>query len=71
MKILHVTNLKKVDTTRYIEGDLFLTDKQIGILHRGVIEPLVKKSDLNGYVKKADVQKMIDAAIKKEGSDVL
>lgn len=65
MKVLTVNNLEKVDASRYIEGDVFLTEEKIAVLHQGKIEPLVKQSDLKEYVKKKDVVKMIDAALKK------
>ena len=65
MKIIHVTSLKKVDPSRYTEGDIFLSEKEKAILHRGKLDPLVSQSDLKGYVKKKDVQKMIDEAMKK------
>lgn len=65
MKVLKVNDLKKVDPTRYLEGDVFLTGRSIGILHNGKIEPMVKQSDLKEYVKKKDVAKLIDDALKK------
>lgn len=65
MKVLTVNSLEKVDPARYIEGDIFLTEKSIGILHKGKIEPMVKQSDLKDYVKKKDVAKMIQDGLKK------
>lgn len=65
MKVIPVTKLENVDPTRYIEGDVFISDKHIGVLHQGKIEPLVKQSDLKGYIKKTEVVKLIDAAVKK------
>ena len=65
MKTVKVNSLKKVDVTRYKEGDLFLTEKEQAILQEGKLDPLVKQSDLKGYIKKKDVQKMIDEAIGK------
>lgn len=64
MKVLAVNDLKKVDTARYTDGDIFYTDKQIGMLHGGTIEPFVRLTDLKGYVKKTEVKKMIDEAVK-------
>lgn len=68
MKVLQVNNLEKVDPARYIEGDLFLTEEKIGILHKGKIEPMVKQSDLKEYVKKKDVAKIVAAELKKVNS---
>lgn len=67
MKVLTVNDIKKVDATRYIEGDIFLSKKEIGILHQGKIEPMIKQSDLKEYVKKKDAQKLIDDTLKKGG----
>ena len=66
-RVFQVNNLNKVDTSRYIEGDLFLSEQKAGILHNGKIDPIIKQSDLKGYVKKSDVQKMIDKAMKERG----
>ena len=46
-----VTSLSKVDPTRYIEGDLFLTKRSIGILHNGKIETLVTQSEVKKEIK--------------------
>ena len=70
MKVIPVKNLGSVDVTRYVEGTLFLTDQKIAILHKGKLDPLVKQSDLRLFVKKKDVAKMIDDALKKEGDNV-
>lgn len=69
MKVSKVSNLTKVDPTRYIEGDVFITEKSIGMLHNGKIEPMVKQSDLKDYVKKKDVVKLIDNELKKVKTD--
>lgn len=66
MKTIPVNDLKKVDPTRYIAGDVFISEKQIGILHNGSIEPLVMQKDLKGYVKKTELPKLIAEALKKE-----
>ena len=65
MKVIQVNNLKKVDVTRYKEGDIFISEKEKAILHQGKLDPLVSQSDLKGYVKKKDVQKLIDEALTK------
>lgn len=51
MSIHKVESLNKVDQTRYIEGDFFLTKQSIGILHNGKIETLVKQSDVRKIVR--------------------
>lgn len=66
MKTVTVSNMEKVDVTSYLEGDVFISEKKIGVLHNGKIETLVMESDLKKtYVKKSDVVKMIDEAMKK------
>lgn len=65
MKTVPVTNLKDVNVTQYVDGDVFITEKQIAVLYNGKIEPLIMESDLKLYVKKTEVVKMIDAALKK------
>lgn len=65
MAIHKVKNLSKVDQTRYIEGDLFITEQSAALLLNGKIEPIVKQSDLKHYVKRNDVRKMINDAMKK------
>lgn len=66
MKTIPVTDLKQVNATQYQDGDVFISDKEIGVLHKGKIEPLIMKKDLKEYVKKKDVQKIITDMIKKE-----
>lgn len=70
MKVIPVTDIKKVDPARYIEGDIFLSEKHIGVLHQGTIEPLVKESALKDYVKKKDVVKLVNDTLKKVTTDV-
>lgn len=67
MAIHKVENLSKVDPTRYIEGDIFLAKKTAAMLLNGKLEPIITQSDLKKYVKKSDVQKMIDKALKEVG----
>lgn len=64
-----VTNLSKVDTTLYIEGDHFITNRSVGILVNGKIKTIGNDSpDLTDYVKRDEVQQMIDEAL--EGDPV-
>ena len=65
MKPFKVNDLKKVDPTRYVEGDVFITDKQFAVLHQGSLEPLVMLKDLKGYVKKTEIKKLIADELKK------
>jgi len=73
-----VVNLSKVNTTLYLEGDHFITDRSIGILINGKIKKIGNESpDLSDYAKKKDipdvsnflteseVQSMIDEALNK------
>lgn len=69
MAVHKVENLSKVDPSRYIEGDLFISKRSAALLLNGKIEPIVKQSDLKGYVKRNDVQKMIEKAIKEGESN--
>ena len=72
-----VTNLNKVDTTLYIEGDHFITDKGIGVLVNGKIKTIgngtpnlkdyVKKDEIKDFVTESEVQTMIDNAMNGEG----
>ncbi len=65
MSVYNVQELKHIDVTRYKEGDVFLSQKQIGIIQSGTVEVLMRQSDLKEYVKKKDVKKMIDDTLKK------
>lgn len=65
MAVHKVKNLSKVDPTMYMEGDLFISERSSALLLNGKLEPIVKQSDLKNYVKKKDVQKMIDETLKK------
>ena len=55
--VIKVKKLTGINTTLYKEGTLFSTDRQLGILHNGKIEPLLKRSD---------VKKMIQDELKKK-----
>lgn len=67
MKVLKVNDLKKVDTARYQDGDMFYTEKEIGQLHNGEIKQFVHLVDLKGYVKKTDLK----AEVKKQVAEAL
>lgn len=61
-----VTSFSKVDTTKYIETDLFFTDKKVGILINGKIKDLLPTiPNVKDYVKKSEVEQMIKDAMKK------
>ena len=51
MNVYQVENMSKVNVSRYIEGDVFMTKQRIGILHNGKIETLVKQSDVRKIVR--------------------
>ena len=51
MRTIKVKSLSKVDPSKYIEGDLFLTDRTIAILQGGKLETLVKQSDVKKLVR--------------------
>lgn len=67
IKAYRVTAFNKVDTTRYIEGDLFISNKLIGMLVNGKIETLNRSQNLTSYVRVKDVEKMIDDKLKEKG----
>lgn len=56
MKTIKVERLDRIDPTRYSEGDIFVTDRSVAILHNGKVETLVKQSE---------VRKMIREEVKK------
>ena len=51
MKTIKVDRLTMIDPTKYSEGDLFLTDRSIAIVHNGKVETLVKQSDVKKMVR--------------------
>ena len=67
IKAYRVTAFNKVDTTRYSEGDLFISNKLIGMLVNGKIETLNRSPNLTSYVRVKDVEKMIDDKLKEKG----
>ena len=63
---MKVNNLNKVKTDRYKEGDMFYTDKEVGILINGKIKKLNTTSpNMSQYVKKSEVKDMINQALKE------
>lgn len=65
-----VEDFKKVRTDRYIESDIFYNDKEVGILIDGVIKPLSSgQPNMKNYVKKMEVKKMIEEALKGDKKD--
>lgn len=77
-----VNNLSKVNTTLYVEGDHFITNRSVGILVNGKIKTIGNEApDLSDYAKKEDipdvssfltseeVQQMIDNALDTGGEE--
>ena len=65
-KKMKVQSLQKVKTDRYKEGDMFFTDKEVGILINGKIKKLnTTTPNMSQYVKKSEVEKMIDDKLKE------
>ena len=63
---MKVDNLNKVKTDRYKEGQMFFTDKEVGILINGKIKKLnTTVPNMSQYVKKSEVEKMIDDKLKE------
>ena len=58
-KSYEVKKLSEVNTTLYKNGDIFYTDRSIGILHKGKVKTIGSKPDLSDYAKKDEVQAMI------------
>ena len=63
---MKVYSLQKVKTDRYKEGEIFYTDKEVGILINGKIKKLnTTTPNMSQYVKKSEVKEMIDKALKE------
>ena len=63
---MKVGSLQKVKTDRYKEGQMFFTDKEVGILINGKIKKLNTTSpNMTQYVKKSEVKDMINQALKE------
>lgn len=66
-----VTSLSKVNTTWYKEGDHFITKNSIGVLVNGKIKTIGNTMpSLKDYVKRDEVQQMIDDAMAGGGDGV-
>lgn len=59
MKPIKVERLNLIDPTKYSQGDLFVTDRSIAILHNGKVETLVKQSDVRKIVRE-EVKKVLN-----------
>ena len=63
---MKVGSLQKVKTDRYKEGELFYTDKEVGILINGKIKKLnTTTPNMSQYVKKSEVKDMIKQVLKE------
>src|SRR5699024_9373423 len=68
-----VSNFSKVDTAKYMNGDIFYTDKEVGVLINSKIkkfpasmpnlEDYVQQSDIDNFITEQDVQTLIDESI--------
>lgn len=58
-----VDNLSKVNVINYKEGDIFITNRTVGIL----VDGKIKHFNTSKGLSKSDVQKMIDESLKKVG----
>lgn len=66
MNTIKVKSFDSVDTTKYVEGSIFVDEKaNAGILTGGVIRPIT-----DGGLSRQQIQRMIDKAVKEAGKDV-
>ena len=65
-----VTNLSKVNTTLYKNGDIFYTNGHIGVLHNGKVKTIARTPDLSKYAKKEDIPDVSNLAKKEDIPDV-
>ena len=63
MAVHKVENLNKVNATKYIEGDIFITKSSVAILANGKLKTI----SFNRGLTKSEVQKMIDDSQEKGG----
>lgn len=61
MSVIKVNQLSKINTTKYKEGTLFMTNQSIGIVHNGKVETLVKQSQVKKMIKD-EVKKAVKAS---------
>lgn len=55
-----VQSLNTVDVTNYQQGDIFITNRSIGILAQGKIKTLeTSKPNLTNYVTKEELKKIL------------
>ena len=67
MDKINVKRFDNVDTTKYIEGTIFIDEKaNAGILAGGVIKPIT----IDSVLSRQQVQRMIDKAMKEVQKDV-
>ena len=65
--MINVKRFDNVDTTKYIEGTIFIDEKaNAGILAGGVIKPIT----IDSVLSRQQVQRMIDKAMKEVVKDV-
>ena len=62
MKVTQVNDLRKVDRTRYVDGDLFISGEKVSMLVNGKMKPLFKEVNTKDFIKKSE----LDAYLKKE-----
>lgn len=65
MKVFKVKSFKNIDLTRYSEGNLFIAGDKVSMLVDGKLKNLFYHPTLKDYVKKSEVKKMIDDAMKE------
>lgn len=66
MNTIKVKSFDIVDTTKYLEGSIFVDEKaNAGILTGGVIRPIT-----DGGLSRQQIQRMIDKALKEVVKDV-
>jgi len=66
MDKINVKSFNIVDTTKYMEGTIFIDEKaNAGILAGGMIKPITE-----GGLTRQQVQRMIDKAMKEVAKDV-
>lgn len=66
VRAFKVNSLAKVNTFNYREGDLFITNRSIGILMNGKIETLqTEKTDVSELVTKKELEKILAKGDKK------
>lgn len=68
INVYEVQALNHVNPENYKNGDMFITNRSIGFLINGQIKTVETNTpNLKDYVKKEEVQKMIQKEVKKNG----